>query len=103
MTTYFIVNTLVLISALIYWQHHYFNPALLIVGTVGSILHTVAITSYNIAVSKGPRDLIDALVSVQSLLLVVVEVFLMFRVPSFSEFIALFVGFVGVLVVVIPG
>ena len=77
MTSALVVNTLVLIAAIIFWvkvkddnelKRYHFDPYLLVLGTIGSIIHTVSITLCFKAFTTGPLGPVASLVGMLLLL-----------------------------------
>lgn len=101
-SSYFIVNLIILIFAVVFWQFHPFNRRLFWIGTVGSIINTIGIGCITMAIQKGPMGPVSALSATSNILLVIVEAIRNQKVPSWIELLALVFGFLGGLELVFP-
>lgn len=99
---YFLVNLVIMIIAIIYWQNYPFNKQLFYLGLGGSIINTCGIVCIQNALSNGPAGPISALAATPSFFLVIIESIKYGKVPSTMEWIALVFGFYGAMVLVIP-
>lgn len=102
MTSIAVVNVLVVIFAIVFWQFHHFSPNLYWIGLVGSIVNTIGLTCMNTAISCGPMGPVASIGASSTILLVIVDAIASRRVPNYVELIALVLGFGGALELVIP-
>jgi drug/metabolite transporter (DMT)-like permease len=100
--SYFIVNLLVAIVAVFYFQSHPFDMNLFWLGLAGSIVNTLGITCIQNALTLGPIGPVSALSASSTFLLVVVEAIKWATLPSAIQMIALVFGLYGAFVLVIP-
>ena len=70
---YLVVNIIVLIFAIPYWQSTSIDMHLFWLGLVGSIINTLGIVCIQNALSNGPAGPISALAATPSFFLVVIE------------------------------
>ena len=73
MSSYLVVNILVLIFAIIWWQYSSFSAYLFWLGLLGSIINTIGLSLINTAISCGPMGPVAAIGSCANILLVVIE------------------------------
>lgn len=102
MSGYFFVNLLILIFSVFFWQSHEFDMQLFILGTIGSIINTIGISLNTTAYAKGPLGPVSAIAATSNILLVIEEAIRKLTVPSWVEFLALIIGFLGALELVFP-
>jgi hypothetical protein len=74
-SAYFIVNLIILVAAVIYWNMVAFSHYLFWLGMIGSIINSLGTASMQNAVAIGPAGPASALAAVSNLLLVVIEAF----------------------------
>ena len=79
-----------------------FNTKLLAIGTFGSIINTLGIVLIVKANSIGPMGPVNALSSISTIMFSAVQAFRFMKMPSYLEFIGMFVGILGSLVLTIP-
>lgn len=102
MTGIFVVNVLILIFAIVFWQYYHFSQDLFWLGLIGSIINTCGLTFMNTAISIGPLGPVASIGACANILLVIIEAVRHMKVPTYVEFIALVVGFGGALELVVP-
>lgn len=78
------------------------STKLLAIGTFGSIINTVGIVLIIKANSIGPLGPVNALSSISTIMFSAVQAFRFMKMPSYLEFIGMFVGIIGSLVLTIP-
>lgn len=72
-SSYFIVNFIIMIYAIIYWQSHPFDSYLFWFGLAGSIVNTLGIVCIQNALSLGPAGPVSAMAASASFFLVIIE------------------------------
>lgn len=102
MSSFLVVNVFVIIIAMIYWSSHSFSMYLFWIGTFGAIINSAGLACMNTAISTGPMGPVSAIGACANIFLALVEAVKHQKVPSYIEFIALFLGFSGALELVIP-
>ena len=80
----------------------HFDPHLLVMGTMVSVFRTMALIWAIKALSMGPMAIVESLLCTSSLFLVILEAVKNLKTPTYIEFICLFVGLFGTLILVIP-
>lgn len=101
-SAYLAINVIVIIAAIPYWLYFGFSQYLFWMGLLGSFFSTLAIVSFQNAISIGPAGPVAAIVALSQVLLFVVEAFRNSKVPSSFEIIGLALGFFGAIIIVIP-
>lgn len=103
-----VMSTITLAIAAVFW---YFNPDsyyfsfnlnLFWWGLGGSVINILGIVSLQIAISTGPAGPISAFVSLSNVFLTVLECFYYKKGLKITEWVGFFVGFIGVLILVLP-
>lgn len=97
-----VVNSTILIFALIYWNIVAFSQYLFWLGMVGSIINTFGIVFMQNAMAIGPAGPASALAAVSNLLLVVIEAVKNQEMLSLLEIISLLFGTFGAMILVVP-
>lgn len=101
-SSYFGVNSLILIFALFYWNTVAFSHYLFWLGMVGSIINTFGIVFMQNAVANGPAGPASALAAVSNLLLVIIEAVKNQEMLSLLEIVSLLFGTFGAMILVVP-
>lgn len=101
-SAYLLVNIIVLLCAIPYWQAIPFSQYLFWIGLVGSVINTLGIVCIQNALSLGPAGPVSAIAAVASILLVIVEAVKHSKWLSSMESIGLVLGIYGALILVIP-
>lgn len=102
MSVYLSVNVIVLIFAIIYWTRFVFSQYHFWLGIVGSLIDTAALNLFSIAMDRGPMGPASAIASFNAVILVIVDAFKKWQMPSSIEIIGMVLGFIGCLELVIP-
>lgn len=102
MSSIFVVNLIILIFAINFWQSHQFSYDLFWIGLAGSIINTIGLTCMNTAISCGPMGPVSSIGALANIFLVIVEAIKHMKVPTYIELISLILGFAGALELVIP-
>ena len=97
-----LVNAILVIFAIVYWQSHEFDHDLFWIGFGGSIINTVGLVCINIAISCGPMGPVSSIGACSNILLVLVYAIRNMKAPNYIEFISLALAFCGALELVIP-
>ena len=99
----FLVNLPIFLYAVaVHWPSHTFDPYLLLLGTLGSLVKTIGLAFSNIATARGPMGPVGAITACSALLLVIVEAVRNQTAPSVLELVGLFIGLIGAIVLTIP-
>lgn len=103
-----LVSSFVLVAGLLFWKWNEESPELsfdlnlFYWGLFGSIINIMGITSLQVAISMGPAGPISAFVSMSNVLLTILEAIYYQKRLELSETFGFFIGFSGVLFLVIP-
>ena len=103
MSSFFVPNLFVMAGAIYYWttispiDWHTF-----LLGTVGSVIDSMAMNLIYVALSLGPGGPTTAIVSMCSVLITLLETFRQHKMPSPIELAGLAIGIVGALEFVVP-
>jgi drug/metabolite transporter (DMT)-like permease len=101
-TTAFISIFLIIYAGSYQWVHKEFDIELLYRGVFGSFFDVIGIACMETAFSKGPAGAVSALLSVESLLMMIYDSVFMRKWPSILEFVGFFIGIEGVLIMIFP-
>jgi len=102
-SSYLIVNILMMICAIPYWILVSFSLRLFVIGLIGGLINTCGLVCVQNAMAVGPAGPVSAVVAISNLLLVIVEAFKMWKVPSIFEILAFLFGAYGAVILVLPG
>ena len=101
-SSYVYVNLALLFVAVPYWLKVHFSPWLFCIGFIGSVINVIGLVCLQNALSQGPAGPVSAITATAALLNVVIEAVLNQKLLSYLEFICLFLGLFGALILVIP-
>lgn len=101
-TAYMTSNAVLLFIALIYWTQVSFHKEMFWVGLGGSIIDNIGDVLMINAYAIGPSGAVSALISLQSVIMTILEIAKTGKVPSAIEICALLLALFGGLVMVIP-
>jgi drug/metabolite transporter (DMT)-like permease len=102
-TSYFVVNSLILVAAIIFWTtSKNFSPLLFWIGFGGSMLNTLGIVCAQNAMAKGPMGPSIAISNTNFILFALGQVVIFNNSLSPMEIIGMLVQFLGSMVTVIP-
>ena len=91
-----------IICAIPYWTLVSFSPRLFIIGLIGGLINTGGLVCVQNGLAVGPAGPVSAIVAISNLLLVIVEAFKLWKVPSVFEILAFLFGAYGAVILVLP-
>ena len=100
--SYGVVNFIMIIAAVSYWNTQGIDWYLFWVGVIGSSINSVGIVCIQNAIAVGPAGPASALAAMSTLMLVVVQVIKNQKMLGLFELLGFILGLFGVLVLVIP-
>lgn len=103
MSSFLVPNLFIMVIAIYVWTCvHSISWYVFFVGTVGSVIDSMAMNLIYIALSKGPGGPITAIVSTCSVFITLFETIRHKKMPSYIELIGLLIGIIGALEFVVP-
>ena len=91
-----------MICAIPYWVLISFSMRLFFLGLIGGLINTLGLVCLQHALSKGPIGPVSAIAAISNPILVLIEAFKLWKLPSLLEFIAFIVGAYGAIILVLP-
>ena len=102
-SSYLLVNSFVMIFAIIYWvKTDSFEPRLFWMGLAGSIVNTLGLVCVQNAVICGPAGPASALANSGNIFLTIIEAVKNEKIPKWPEIIGLVIGTLGAMIIVVP-
>jgi len=92
-----------LVAVCYYWiKVEQFDFNLLWFGFIGSLLDTIGVTSFQVAIANGPAGPVCALASLNTILLTIIQAIISKKVPAWLEIVGFVIGFFGATILVLP-